>query len=131
MNRLRVLTLNIWNRQGPWERRLPLLRAGVARLSPDIVALQEVIDVGGRSQADDLREGLGYEAAFGCAHDHGGGVRFGNAVLSRWPITGSRAFPLPTGQRAENRCLLLAEVASPHGALPVFVTHLNWHLHDG
>jgi endonuclease/exonuclease/phosphatase family metal-dependent hydrolase len=131
MNRLRVLTLNIWNRQGPWERRLPLLRAGVARLSPDIVALQEVIDVGGRSQADDLREGLGYEAAFGCAHDHGGGVRFGNAVLSRWPITGSRAFPLPTGQRAENRCLLLAEIASPPGALPVFVTHLNWHLHDG
>ena len=131
MNRLRVLTLNIWNRMGPWEQRLPLIRAGIARLAPDLVGLQEVIDAGGRSQADEIREGLGYEAAFGPAHDHGGGVRFGNAVLSRWPITGSRVFPLPTGDSEEHRSLLFAEIASPHGAIPFFVTHLNWRLHDG
>lgn len=140
-DRLRVLTLNIWNRQGPWERRLPLLREGIARLAPDLVGLQEVVEVshagghpqapGGRSQADDLREGLGYHAAFGNAHDHGGGVRFGNAVLSRWPIAGSRVFPLPTGETDEHRSLLLAEIASPHGTIPFFVTHLNWKLHHG
>lgn len=130
MNRLRVLTLNIWNRQGPWEERLPLLRAGIARLAPDLVGLQEVVDVNGRSLADDIREGLGYEAAFGTAHDHGGGVRFGNAVLSRWPISGSRVFPLPTGATDEHRSLLLAEIASPHGTIPFFVTHLNWRLHE-
>jgi endonuclease/exonuclease/phosphatase family metal-dependent hydrolase len=131
MNRLRVLTLNIWNRMGPWEQRLPLIRAGIARLSPDVIGLQEVIESGSRSQADDIREGLGYEAAFGPAHDHGGGVRFGNAVLSRWPITGSRVFPLPTGESDESRSLLLAEIASPHGTFPFFVTHLNWRLHHG
>ena len=131
MNRLRILTLNIWNRQGPWEERLPLIRAGIARLAPDVVGLQEVVEAGSRTQADDIREGLGYEAAFGPAHDLGGGVRFGNAVLSRWPITGSRVFPLPTGVSDEHRSLLLAEVASPHGAVPFFVTHLNWRLHHG
>jgi endonuclease/exonuclease/phosphatase family metal-dependent hydrolase len=131
MDRLRILTLNIWNRQGPWEPRLSLLRAGLERLAPDLVALQEVIELDGRSQADDLREGLGYQAAFGPAQDLGGGVRFGNAALSRWPFAGSRVFPLPTGESDERRSLLLAEVASPFGTVPFFVTHLNWKLHHG
>ena len=30
MDRLRVLTLNIWNRQGPWAERLALIRHGIA-----------------------------------------------------------------------------------------------------
>jgi endonuclease/exonuclease/phosphatase family metal-dependent hydrolase len=131
MNRLRVLTLNIWNQQGPWTQRLGLIRAGVERLAPDLVGLQEVIDAAGRTQADDIAEGLGYRTAFGAANDYGSGVRFGNAVLSRWPITASRVFTLPTGASNEHRSLLLAEIASPHGTLPFFVTHLNWKLHHG
>jgi endonuclease/exonuclease/phosphatase family metal-dependent hydrolase len=132
MNRLRVLTLNIWNRQGPWEQRLDLIRAGIQRLDPDLVGLQEVVEAGGPSQADDIARGLHTSfTAFGNAHDLGGGVRFGNAVLSRWPIAASRVFPLPTGDTDEHRSLLLAEVASPHGKLPFFVTHLNWKLHHG
>ena len=116
MNRLRVLTLNIWNRMGPWERRLPMIREGIRRLDPDLVGLQEVIDHQGRTQADEIREGLGYEAAFGAAHDIGGGLRFGNAVLSRWPIPLSRVFPLPVLDSGEHRSLLLAEIASPERA---------------
>jgi endonuclease/exonuclease/phosphatase family metal-dependent hydrolase len=131
MDRLRILTLNIWNRQGPWDDRLALIRRGIERLAPDVVGLQEVVDVGDRTQADEIAAGLGYHAAFGLAHDLGGGVRFGNAALSRWPIAASRVFPLPTGTSAEHRSLLLAEVASPHGSLPFFVTHLNWKLHHG
>ncbi len=135
MDRLRVLTLNIWNRQGPWERRLARIRSGIVALAPDVIGLQEVIDANGRSQADEIREGLpdgiGLHAAFGVAHDLGAGVRFGNAVLSRWPIAASRVFPLPTGASDEHRSLLLAEIQSPRGALPFFVTHLNWRLHHG
>lgn len=131
MNRLRVLSLNIWNRQGPWEERLRLLREGIRRLDPDLIGLQEVMAHGGQSQADALGEGLGYEAAFGLAHDLGVGVHFGNAVLSRWPIRASQVYPLPTGTSSEQRSLLLAEIASPHGTIPFFVTHLNWKLHHG
>jgi endonuclease/exonuclease/phosphatase family metal-dependent hydrolase len=131
MRPLRVLTVNIWNRQGPWEQRLPLIREGVRSLDPDLVALQEVVRVEGYSQADDIREGLRYEAAFGVAHDFGGGVEFGNAVLSRWPIARQWVAALPNGGTGEHRSIMLAEVDSPHGTIPFFVTHLNWKLHEG
>ncbi|WP_438013689.1 endonuclease/exonuclease/phosphatase family protein [Sorangium sp. So ce315] len=128
---LRVLTLNIWNRHDPWEARLGLIRKGVRELAPDVVGLQEVMWYEGRSLADSIAEGLGYEVAFGAAHDLGGGVLFGNAVLSRWPVARSQAFPLPTGETDEKRSILFAELASPHGVLPFFVTHLNWKFHHG
>ncbi|XXX72247.1 endonuclease/exonuclease/phosphatase family protein [Sorangium sp. So ce134] len=128
---LRVLTLNIWNRHDPWEARLALIRKGLRALDADVIGLQEVMSYEGRSLADGIAEGLGYEVAFGPAHDLGGGVLFGNAVLSRWPIARSQAFPLPTGETDEKRSILLAELASPRGALPFFVTHLNWKFHHG
>jgi endonuclease/exonuclease/phosphatase family metal-dependent hydrolase len=58
-------------------------------------------------------------------------VQFGNAALSRWPIASSRAIPLPTGATDERRSLVLAEIGSPHGVIPFFVTHLNWKFHHG
>jgi endonuclease/exonuclease/phosphatase family metal-dependent hydrolase len=131
MDRLRVLTLNIWNRQGPWEERLPLIRDGIRRLDPDLIGLQEVLLREGRSQADIIAEGLSYSAVFGVATHLADGVEFGNAVLSRWPIVRYRVFPLPTGETDETRSLLLAEIGSPHGRIPFFVTHLNWKFHHG
>lgn len=128
---LRVLTLNIWNRQGPWEARLALIRKGLVELAPDLIGLQEVLAHEGQSLAHMIAEGLGYEVAFGMAHDLGGGVLFGNAVLSRWPIARTQVFPLPTGDTDEQRSVLFAEISSPHGALPFFVTHLNWKFHHG
>ena len=43
MKTLRVATLNIWNRFGPWEQRLAAIRAGVRSLAPDLLGLQEVL----------------------------------------------------------------------------------------
>lgn len=131
MHRVRILSLNIWNRQGPYEQRLPLIRRGIEALAPDIVGLQEVISHDGRTQAQDIGEPLGYDSAFGAAHDLGGGILFGNAVLSRWPIGRHEAFQLPTGGSDEKRALLLAEIAAPFGKIPFFVTHLNWKFHHG
>ncbi|APR87689.1 putative secreted protein [Minicystis rosea] len=131
MSRLRILTLNIWNRQGPWEQRVKLIRAGIRALAPDVVGLQEVLERDGQSQAHEIAEGLGYEVAFGVAHELGGGVNFGNAVLSRWPIASCTPIALPTGATDERRALVFAEIDSPHGKIPFFVTHLNWKLHHG
>ena len=131
MKRLRVATLNIWNRQGPWDERLPLIRRGLQPLDADLVGLQEIIHYEGTSQAHAIAEGFGYHVAFGVAHDLGGGVEFGNAALSRWPVLRREVFPLPTGESDERRSLLFVELDSPHGKIPFFVTHLNWMFHHG
>ena len=95
MASLVVLTLNIWNRQGPWERRLPLLRDAFTRLAPDVIGLQEVMAFGGRSQADELADGLGLHAHYGVAWPMGGGLSMGNAILSPHPLVETDVLPLP------------------------------------
>ncbi len=86
MAKVRVVTLNIWNRSGPWEERLAVIREGLREIDPDIVGLQEVIDVAGHTQAHDIAEGLGLHVAYGMANPYGGDVFMGNAALSRWPV---------------------------------------------
>lgn len=130
MRALTVLTFNIWNRGDPWEQRLALIRAGLRALSPDLVALQEVIRLGDDfDQAHLLAEGLGYQVVFGRHAESP--WPFGNAILSRWPVARSAVFPLPHAGTDERRTLLFAEIESPHGKIPFFCTHLNWKLHEG
>jgi endonuclease/exonuclease/phosphatase family metal-dependent hydrolase len=129
---LRVLTLNIWNRCGPWEERLHAIRANLAELAADVVGLQEVLvthDGDRLDQAASIAKGLGYTVAFGASYAHG--YEFGNAILSRWPIARSEVFALTRFDAAEHRSLLFAEIDSPMGKLPVFVTHLSWKLDEG
>jgi endonuclease/exonuclease/phosphatase family metal-dependent hydrolase len=133
MHRLRIITINIWNRQGPWERRLPLLEEGLAALDPDLVGLQEVLRLDGTGdQAQELAAPLGLVPTYGEAmRIMDGPLGMGNALLSRWPVVESRVFPLPVTRAAEARSLLYALVSSPRGPLPVYVTHLTWELHLG
>jgi len=125
--RLRVLTWNLWWRFGPWERRRPAIAATIAALAPDVVALQEVWgEQGGSDFAAELADGLGYHHAY-AARLSLDGVDFGNAVLSRWPITATESTPLPAPpDKDEQRLVLRADVDGPRGPLQVFSTHLNW-----
>jgi endonuclease/exonuclease/phosphatase family metal-dependent hydrolase len=132
---LRVLTLNIWNRGGPWEHRLDILRRELRELDPDLIALQEVLSPEGLpmpGQHEQIAEGLGYHAAFGSSASLGG-IAYGNAVLSRWPIARSETIPLEGAPKAGDfaTSLLATEIAAPFGAIPFFVTHLVWRLHEG
>lgn len=124
--RLRVLTWNLWWRFGPWEARRPAIAATLARLDADVICLQEVWDDGTVNLAAELADGLGFHHAYGWLLEHDG-VRFGNAVVSRWPITGHEVLPLPATEGAEERrTCVRADVAGPRGDLQVFSTHLNW-----
>jgi endonuclease/exonuclease/phosphatase family metal-dependent hydrolase len=142
LEKLRVATLNIWNKSGPWAERLPLLRKQLQELSPDVLGLQEVlrlipdekqppVPTPQNDQASEIAEGLGYNIAYGIAADYSGGLKFGNALLTRYRILDSRTFRLPGGDTGETRSLLYAVLETPWGRLPVFVTHLNWKLHHG
>ncbi|MBX3126572.1 MAG: endonuclease/exonuclease/phosphatase family protein [Polyangiaceae bacterium] len=134
---LDVATLNVWNKAGPWAERLALVRSELAQRAVDVLGLQEVLRFGGAPpgaatcQAWEIAEGLGYHVAFGRAADYGGGLFFGNAVLSRHPLLEERVFELPGKDSGETRSLLYTRLDTPAGALPVFVTHLNWKLHHG
>jgi endonuclease/exonuclease/phosphatase family metal-dependent hydrolase len=133
MKPLRVATLNIWNRFGPWEQRLAAIRAGVESLAPDLLGLQEVVrldpDEGdGLDQAAAVAEGFGYSRAYARARD---ARWYGNAALSRWPIARTHVFELPRGGTDERRTLLYAGIDSPFGRIPFFVTHLNWKFDEG
>jgi endonuclease/exonuclease/phosphatase family metal-dependent hydrolase len=129
---LRVVTLNIWNNQGPWPERLRLIRKELPRLDAHLVGLQEVLHLDPGTtpdQAQAIADGLGYYVAFGSAWHIGGGLQFGNALLSKFPIIAAQSWLLPTEEGDETRCLLYCEVDAPCGRIPVFVTHLSWQLH--
>jgi len=142
MDRLRVATLNLWNKSGPWAERMRLVRAQLAALDPDLLALQEVLELvtpgGTMNQADELKP-EGWHRAYAPAHDmavawvpKGQSLHFGNALLSRFPIVRETTHPLPGGDVSDQkRCVLHAVVDAPIGELDVFVTHLNWKLDEG
>ncbi len=133
MQTVRIATLNIWNRSGPWEERLAAIRELTQQLSPDVLGLQEVLHPladEGPDQAALIADGLGYSIAFAPAWD-AGGIEFGNAALSRFPILHHETIPLPDGGTSERRCMLHAQLDTPWGVLPFFVTHLNWRFHEG
>lgn len=125
--RLRVLTWNLWHRFGPWEARRPAIAATLARLDPDVVCLQEVWADEEVELSAELAEHLGgFHHVYGSRLDFEG-VRFGNAVLSRWPIVASDVLALPARADTEElRTCVRADIDGPRGALQVFSTHLNW-----
>jgi endonuclease/exonuclease/phosphatase family metal-dependent hydrolase len=142
MSVLRVATINIWNKSGPWPARLALIRRELERLQPEVVGLQEVLRFRPDSAPDapltaqndqltEIAEGLGYQLAYSVASDYGNGLKLGNAVLSRHEIVAEQSFQLPGSESGETRSLLYARCQTPHGNLPVFVTHLNWKFHQG
>ena len=124
--RVRVLSWNLWGREGPWEARLSAIAATLRAAQPDVLALQEVWEKGDRNQAAILASGLGLHQVF-LGRATAGGVSVGNAVLSRWPIAHSESRMLPAPLELEElRNVLHARIDGPRGALEVYCTHLNW-----
>lgn len=128
---LKVLTINIWNRQGPWDERFALLRRGIEQLQPDVIGMQEVLSDGRHDLAREIAGELGYDVVYGEAKNLQGDFSFGNAALSRHPIALRKVIPLPDAQTDEQRSLLIADVETPWGRLPFCVTHLAWRLNHG
>jgi endonuclease/exonuclease/phosphatase family metal-dependent hydrolase len=74
----------------------------------------------------------GAPAALGFHHVYAEGfdageAKFGNAILSRWPIVSTERRELPsTPETNEFRVALKAEIEGPRGRLELYTTHLNW-----
>lgn len=130
---LTVVSYNIRHGRG-MDGEVNLARTGraLARLAPDIVALQEVDRLVERSgQVDESRvlgEQLGMQHAFGAFMPYQGG-EYGMAILSRFPIVHTHPLRLPDGN--EPRIALMAELSLPDGARVLVVNvHFDWVAND-
>ena len=109
------MTWNVWWRFGPWEQREPAILQAITDLDADVIALQEVWGDGTTNFAEKIADHLGYQHVFASSMDMRGD-KFGNALLSRWPIFRDD-FTMLFGEKetAEGRLALFAEVDGPRG----------------
>lgn len=127
---MRVLTWNLWWQFGEWEARQPVIAAELADIDPDIAFFQEVYATDGRDQAEELAAvtGLNVARTHATRGDRvGQPQRFGNAILSRWPLETLEQIALngPDG-KPSHRSALAVRIDAPGGALITVVTHLAW-----
>jgi endonuclease/exonuclease/phosphatase family metal-dependent hydrolase len=130
---LRVMSWNLWWRFGDWQRRYEGIVWVLQRSAPDIVGLQEVWATATENQAQILADRLGMHVAWcpGPSPEFfqrrlgDRNVVVGNAILSRWPITGKSTCDLPSGAGDAGRTALCAHIAGPTGPVPFFTTQLT------
>ena len=123
---LRVATWNVHEGVGADGRYDPQRLSRVLReLEAEVIALQEV-PLGGRGRADlaaDIDMPSGWRLAVGPTLDTPA-RRFGNAVLSRYPIEEVRSIDLSFGRR-EPRGALDADIECRGRRLRIVATHLG------
>jgi endonuclease/exonuclease/phosphatase family metal-dependent hydrolase len=130
--KLRVATYNVRACRGMDRRRSEARIAEViAELSADIVGLQELDLSRQRSGEVDqtavIAEQLGWQSYFHPAM-RTGDEHYGDAVLSRYPLTLRRACDLPGPAPfycRENRVAISMDVATPLGTVHVINTHFG------
>ncbi|WP_420456513.1 endonuclease/exonuclease/phosphatase family protein [Rubrivirga sp.] len=84
---LSVLTLNIWHDQSNWPARFARMLDEIRGMDPDIISLQEVIQRATLdNQAQQMADSLGYYYYFDSTSPENQAKRYGNAILSRYPI---------------------------------------------
>ncbi|HET9132444.1 MAG TPA: endonuclease/exonuclease/phosphatase family protein [Terriglobia bacterium] len=125
---IRIATYNIHKCRGLDGKVSPERIVAVLReLNADVIALQEVVSrEGGAAQEDQARfvaEALGYRFAFGENRRHRGG-RYGNVVLTRFPIETHRNYDITSGGR-ENRGCLRTDVRVADTTLHIFNVHFG------
>ncbi len=82
-----VMTYNIWNDNQNWPARLAHMLSEIRILNPDLIGLQEVIQRSSLpNQAQTLADSLGYYYYFSSVDPVTSAQRFGNAILSRYPL---------------------------------------------
>ncbi len=124
---LSLLTINIWNDDGPWATRLPLLQHWIALLQPDVLLMQEVLR-GPRLDQLALLAPPGSHVAFApmAPFWNDRTLEIGVAIASRFPLLAQAQVALPTARADDARCALGAALATPAGVWPVFTTHFSY-----
>jgi len=130
---LRVFTMNIWAFTEPLAARERLLRAGIERLDPDLLAFQEAGFSKKRHQVAELLDGLGYHVLHQFEHSPSLGQVEGNCAASRWPmkLVEVRSLRLTRYSRNYPLAALAVEVAAPEPVGPLLFVNAkpSWEFH--
>lgn len=129
MRSIRVVTLNLWNDRPDVAKRLAVAVDGLKALEPDVIGLQEVVELEGDlgNQASQIARALGAHWHFDVVDAVRRGAAIGNAVVSRFPIVRSASLALPSAPEDPRRAVL-CELDTPVGRLPFFTCHLSWEM---
>lgn len=118
---IRVATYNVHSCRGLDFRMKPgRIARVIAQTRADVIALEEVR----AEQAEAIARQLGLEYRFGVA-DVLGGHEFGNAILSRLPLSSSRNFNIGVPHREQRACLRVQIEPSGTGPFEIFAVHLG------
>lgn len=133
-SKLHVLSYNMHHGEGTdGKLALPRIAKVIRDADPDLVALQEVDQGVKRSssvqQAVELAEMTGYHFAFYKAIDFGGG-EYGQAILSRWPISQVKGIQLPNRDGREQRIAIVIDIETELGKIRFVGTHLDHSLSE-
>jgi endonuclease/exonuclease/phosphatase family metal-dependent hydrolase len=130
---IKLLSLNLWNQDGPWPARAQLVRAWLDRLEPDLIGFQEVLNGPGVDPLGELLSGRGYHIEYARAGPHPANptLDFGVAAASRWPISEHEVLALPQGDFKDPCVALSITAQSPLGAISFTTTHLMYFWYAG
>jgi endonuclease/exonuclease/phosphatase family metal-dependent hydrolase len=128
---LRVLQFNIHAAidRDTGDPELSAVAAEIEAADPDLVSLNEVDDgtlrSGGADEASYLSRATGLHAVFGPTLLGYDGGRFGNAILSRYPVLDSQDLTLPQITDFEARALLTATIRVDQRTVSFSSLHLS------
>lgn len=121
---LRVVTLNIYHDRADWPARLPLIVEQLRALDADVIALQEVLQTETLpNQAETIATALGYHVQFVSLDPQDRARRYGNALLTRWPVEAHVSTAL--APREDSRSMGWAQIRFDGQPINVYFTHLH------
>ena len=126
-DRFEIATYNVhrWSGVAGGRRWRPELASEViGELDSDVIALQEVLrPLGSDDPLERIADELQLHLAFVSTRSHRRGD-LGNAILSRWPMTGVFTLDLSHG-RLERRSAIVAQFRGDSRSIAVVATHLG------
>lgn len=116
---MRIVTLNTWQKRGPWRERWNILHHDLANCLPAAVCLQELFD---EDLVQELMDVHRFEEKV-FPNDQSG-----LAIFSHLPVKKTQSIRLKTQSPTEDyfRHLLYAEAELEGKPLFIFNTHLSW-----